>query len=75
MRFRGRGGTSFEAPFNWIEQYVGSGYPLPDAMIFMTDGFGTFPKAAPHYPCLWIVPENGNKKFPFGDVIHVSTDP
>lgn len=74
MRFRGRGGTSFDAPFNWIEQYVESGYPLPDAMIYMTDGFGTFPKVAPYYPCLWIVPENGSKEFPFGDVIHVSTD-
>jgi predicted metal-dependent peptidase len=75
MRFRGRGGTSFEAPFNWVEQYVGGGHPLPDAMIYMTDGFGAFPKSAPLYPCLWIVPENGSDHFPFGDVIRVSTEP
>ena len=74
MRFRGRGGTSFEAPFNWIEQYVGAGHPLPDAMIYMTDGFGRFPEKIPMYPCLWIVPEDGSKHFPFGDVIRVSTE-
>lgn len=75
MRFRGRGGTSFDAPFNWIEQYVGAGHPLPDAMIYMTDGFGRFPQTPPLYPCLWIVPEDGSEHFPFGDVIRVSTDP
>ena len=75
MRFRGRGGTSFKAPFNWVEQYVGGGNPLPDAMIYMTDGFGSFPDTPPLFPCLWIVPENGSEEFPFGEVIRVSTDP
>jgi hypothetical protein len=40
MRFHGRGGTSFEAPFNWIQQHVGGGHHQPDAMIYMRDGFG-----------------------------------
>jgi predicted metal-dependent peptidase len=75
MRMHGRGGTSFSAPFEWVEQYVRSGHPQPDAMIYMTDGFGSFPKAYPLYPCLWIVPESGSDKFPFGDVIRVSTEP
>ena len=74
MRFSGRGGTSFEAPFKWVEQYAGEGHPLPDAMIYMTDGFGRFPDIPPLYPCLWIVPEDGSEHFPFGDVIRVSTD-
>lgn len=74
MQMHGRGGTSFSAPFEWIAQHVQQGHPQPDAMIYMTDGFGTFPKTPPHYPCLWIVPENGSDKFPFGDVIRVSTE-
>jgi predicted metal-dependent peptidase len=73
MRIRGRGGTSFEAPFKWVDELVLSGHPVPDALIYMTDGFGVFPRSPPGYPCLWIVPESGSEKFPFGEVVRVST--
>jgi predicted metal-dependent peptidase len=73
MPMRGRGGTLFTPPFEWVAQHVNNGNPLPDAMIYMTDGFGVCPKAEPPYPCLWIIPEKGRSEFSFGDVVTVST--
>ena len=71
MKFYGRGGTSFVQPFDWINKYVQEGKQIPDAIIYMTDGFGDFPKEPPEFPCLWILPENGNKKPPFGEVMTI----
>jgi predicted metal-dependent peptidase len=74
-RMRGTGGTSLIPPFEWIEKYVKEGAPVPDALIYMTDGYGVAPKDDPLYPCLWVVPETGSMEFPFGNVIqvHVAT--
>ena len=74
MKMLGRGGTSFKKPFEWVNGYVLQGHPYPDALIYMTDGYGEFPKDPPGYPCLWIVPESGSKVFPFGDMVRVSVD-
>lgn len=71
MKFYGRGGTSFVPPFEWIDKFVMEGNQIPDAIIYMTDGFGDFPKELPEFPCLWIVPENANKKFPFGELMSI----
>jgi predicted metal-dependent peptidase len=73
MHMHGRGGTVFSPPFDWISEYVKDGNSWPDALIYMTDGFGQCPAIVPPYPCLWIVPENGSAKFSFGDVVTVST--
>lgn len=60
----GRGGTSFRPVFEWIAQ---QGLD-PDALVYLTDGMGSFPDKAPSYPVIW-----GNtfpqSKYPFGDVI------
>lgn len=42
----------------------------PDALVYLTDGHGTFPTQAPSYPVLWgnITP---NYKYPFGDVVDI----
>lgn len=73
VKIYGRGGTSFIPPFDWLHKFVEKGNQMPDALIYMTDGFGDFPKDPPELPCLWIVPENANKKFPFGELISIST--
>jgi len=71
MRIDGRGGTSLVPPFDW----VGAGRrenPLPpDALIYLTDGFGELPPRAPEFPCLWVVPRGGRKAFPFGLVLRI----
>lgn len=69
MTMHGRGGTSFIPPFRWAEEYIEEGNPIPDAMIYMTDGYGKSPNIAPPFPCLWVVPESGAKEFSFGDVV------
>jgi predicted metal-dependent peptidase len=42
----------------------------PDALVYLTDGLGSFPREAPKFPVIWgnIYPES---KFPFGDVVDI----
>ena len=72
MQFRGRGGTSFEAPFRWVAEQINKGTSPPDALIYMTDGFGRVPNSPPPYECLGVVPETGADQFGFGDVIKLT---
>jgi predicted metal-dependent peptidase len=62
----GGGGTSFVPVFKEIEK-MGLD---PDALVYLTDTYGTFPAQQPKYPVLWgsIVP---NAKVPFGEIIDV----
>ncbi|MGT2509083.1 vWA domain-containing protein [Cupriavidus basilensis] len=46
---RGGGGTSFRAPFAWLdEQGI-----APAFLVYLTDMHGKFPAAPPAYPTLW----------------------
>lgn len=67
-KFKGRGGTSFKPPFEYIEE---NKLPI-DLLIYFTDLEGDFPEKPPKYPVLWIaingVPQYGGKA-PFGDVL------
>lgn len=72
MRMRGRGGTSLIPPFDWIANHVNEGNPVPDALIYMTDGYGPSPSHPPMFPCLWVVPDQGATNFGFGNVIKVA---
>lgn len=62
----GGGGTAFGPVFDRIEE---EGIE-PDALIYLTDGMGSFPAKAPSYPVMWgnIYPSS---KYPFGEVIDV----
>jgi predicted metal-dependent peptidase len=71
MSMRGRGGTSLIPPFDWVKEYVEEGNQIPDALIYMTDGYGPSPTDNPMYPCLWVVPPTGSTDFSFGDVIRI----
>lgn len=65
----GGGGTSFVPVFEWVEQNA----IQPDAVVYLTDGLGTFPTEAPGYPVLWgaILKD---VQYPFGDVVMIPTD-
>lgn len=64
----GGGGTSFVPVFEWVENEN----IVPDALVYLTDGYGTFPQEAPRYPVIWgnISPE---MKYPFGDAVFIPT--
>lgn len=64
----GGGGTSFLPAFNWIFNQSFQ----PDALIYMTDGYGAFPAAAPSYPVIWCDVTGKDRHYPFGDVVHVN---
>lgn len=61
----GWGGTAFEPVFEWVtEQGI-----EPDALVYLTDGDGSFPATAPDYPVLWGDISDNADKYPFGDVV------
>lgn len=66
LKPKGGGGTRFEPVFEWIdEQGV-----TPDALVYLTDGWGSFPKDAPRYPVIWGALMD-DVKYPFGDVVAI----
>ena len=62
---RGGGGTSFEPFFEALK----AANPPPDTAVYLTDGFGDFPKKAPSFPTLWVITPGGMQEdhFPFGE--------
>ncbi len=66
---KGGGGTSFVPVFEEIEKM---GISPIDALVYLTDGMGSFPAHAPEYPVLWgnITP-NYEKNYPFGEVVTI----
>lgn len=64
MKIRGLGGTDFRPVFDWIEQ---DGQE-PDALIYFTDTYGTFPEHAPSYPVIWVSLVK-DTSVPWGDYI------
>lgn len=66
----GGGGTDFRPVFDRIEEEGGE---PPCALVFITDGYGTFPKRAPSYPVIWCMVDSDVKP-PFGDVTKITTD-
>ena len=64
----GGGGTSFIPVFDEI----GKRDIEPDALVYLTDGYGTFPKAPPSFPVIWgSITPNGQVTYPFGDVVEI----
>lgn len=65
-RFIGGGGTDFRPVFEWVGKELSPIEGPPDAVIYLTDGYGSFPDRAPGYPVLWLIPENCLQTVPFG---------
>lgn len=66
---KGGGGTSFEPVFNYVEEHD----LRPDALIYLTDGYGTFPREAPRYAVIWGNITKGYK-YPFGEVVDIPVE-
>jgi predicted metal-dependent peptidase len=43
----------------------------PDALVYLTDGYGTFPNKEPEYSVLWGDISGGQVKYPFGEVVTI----
>jgi predicted metal-dependent peptidase len=69
---RGGGGTRFEPFF----ERAGAEGDAESVMVYLTDGFGSFPARAPEAPVLWVVPPGGaaDAAFPFGTVVRLLDD-
>lgn len=66
MTAKGRGGTDFRPPFEWVEKHL---QQKPDFLIYFTDGWGPFPETEPPYPVLWVTFGLDPEDYPFGGVI------
>jgi predicted metal-dependent peptidase len=64
----GRGGTDFRPAFDWAQK----SRERFDALIYLTDGFGSFPERAPFFPVLWILTRHSVPSVPFGSVVRLS---
>lgn len=64
----GGGGTSFVPFFKWLADHP-QHYP-PRLSVYLTDGYGDFPKTSPTESVLWVVSPGGlaSAEFPFGEV-------
>lgn len=69
-RPEGGGGTSFEPFFDSVRTSSDGA----DLLIYFTDGYGSFPSAAPDTSVLWVVVPGGWETiaFPFGDVARMA---
>ena len=63
---RGGGGTSFRAPFQWVEDR----FIEPECLIYLTDGWGEPPAEEPEYPVIWATCGTSSY-FKWGEVIGI----
>ena len=70
---KGRGGTTFIPFFKEIEKVKNIGFEDNRVAVYLTDGYGSFPKNS-SLPTLWLVTHDGLEKesFPFGETIRIS---
>ena len=65
----GGGGTDFKPVFKEMDIM---GLDDVDALVYLTDGYGGFPQAAPNYPVIWgNISAPGSVQYPFGDVVDI----
>jgi predicted metal-dependent peptidase len=63
MDFPGGGGTDFRPVFERLDE---DPTDKPALLVYLTDGYGTYPKDEPQYPVLWVVKNGDVEKVPFG---------
>ena len=73
---KGGGGTDFRPFFAAVAGGPGATdgrVPSHHLAVYLTDGFGTFPKQAPRHDVLWVVAPGGaqDAAFPFGQVVRL----
>lgn len=58
---QGFGGTDFTPVFQRVEELRRDGaLPRVRGLLYLSDGCGTFPEAAPDYPVCFLIPEDGD---------------
>lgn len=65
--FRGGGGTDFRPVFDEARKK----HLCPVALVYLTDGCGTYPDAPPEYPVLWVLGGTHRQPPPWGVVVEV----
>ena len=58
LTLRGNGGTSFEPVFRRIEEIRKQKQVTPKLLVYLTDGYGTYPEEKPDYPVLFVMPDS-----------------
>jgi predicted metal-dependent peptidase len=53
-----------------FEEIASMGFK-PDALVYLTDGYGTFPGKAPDYPVLWGDISKSPQLYPWGEVVEI----
>ena len=73
---KGGGGTSFVPFFKYLEKNSNNFMGAQKVSIYLTDGYEEFPDFVPSDPVMWLVSADGEKtsKFPFGEVVRISTE-
>lgn len=70
----GGGGTSFVPAYEWVEQdIINNNNSNKALLIYITDGFGEFPKfESQNFDTIWVIPEGQleSDKVPFGRVVN-----
>jgi predicted metal-dependent peptidase len=61
----GGGGTDFRPPFDWVEEND----LQPDGLVYLTDGYGSFPNEQPAYPVVW--GSITDVVYPWGSVVRI----
>jgi predicted metal-dependent peptidase len=67
----GGGGTDFRPFFDYLARHADR--HTTAVAIYLTDGYGAFPREAPAIPTLWLVTPGGRDttSFPFGEVVRL----
>ncbi|WP_206707778.1 DUF2201 family putative metallopeptidase [Koleobacter methoxysyntrophicus] len=65
LKIKGCGGTDFRPVFKEIEKRN----LLPSALIYLTDGYGTFPENPPWYPVVWVLVGKTRPEAPWGQTV------
>jgi predicted metal-dependent peptidase len=71
---QGGGGTDFRPFFHAIETTLDE--PSHGVCVYMTDGYGTFPRETPALPVLWVLSPGGIgvERVPFGEAVRLIPD-
>lgn len=69
---KGGGGTDFRPFFKKVAKHWGR--EKQAVCVYLTDGYGDFPKRQPELPALWVVVPGGlrDSDFPWGDVVRLT---
>jgi len=68
LAVKGRGGTDFRPPIEYLEQRGKRSF-----LVYFTDGYGTFPEKKPSFPVMWVLTKDSidPRQIPFGRVTKI----